>query len=252
MTNTNQKNSNLARKRAYRGFSSSISNLLNDERVTCSAVACFGVLASMKTEYLLRQAHPIRGTARRERSQSVFVSIALLVTIVLFSLTYVLIPDHGYSSRVNMNNNNNMNNMNMNNNNRRRTRLYKYMDDKEQHHDHQTLQKLSKLSTKYRMLHQMYDCYYLYYHIYYNYFQNEYHRDSVSTTELFEHSRSSSSNSSYISMMNNRALEQEEDYDNNNDDANNEYDDNEYDDNNYDDFYMTMSWNEWSTGFKGK
>ena len=38
--------------------------LLNGEN---KAVACFGVLASMKTEYLLRQAHPVRGTARRER-----------------------------------------------------------------------------------------------------------------------------------------------------------------------------------------
>ena len=36
------------------------------------AVACFGVLASMKTEFLLRQAHPVRGTARRERYVSFF------------------------------------------------------------------------------------------------------------------------------------------------------------------------------------
>lgn len=98
-----RQNTNLARKRAYRGFTSSISNLFDDERVTCSAVACFGVLASMKTEYLLRQAHPVRGTARRERPQSNVVWIALVVTITLFSLTYLLLPNNGYSSRVSTN-----------------------------------------------------------------------------------------------------------------------------------------------------
>ena len=36
-----RQNTNLARKRAYRGFTSSISNLFDDERVTCSGMFMF-------------------------------------------------------------------------------------------------------------------------------------------------------------------------------------------------------------------
>jgi len=42
----NQSNSNLARKRAHRGFRSSISSLFDDERVSCS-----GTIFSLGTFY---------------------------------------------------------------------------------------------------------------------------------------------------------------------------------------------------------
>jgi len=79
------------RRRRYRGFSTSISALFLDEQVVCSAVACCGILASRRTEYLLEMRHTRRGVT----SQSIFtssniVTMAFLVTIFILLLTYLM------------------------------------------------------------------------------------------------------------------------------------------------------------------
>ena len=56
----NQSNSNLARKRAHRGFRSSISSLFDDERVSCSGtiislgtLVCFMLSCDLRGVFLL-------------------------------------------------------------------------------------------------------------------------------------------------------------------------------------------------------
>jgi len=78
--------------RRFRGFSTSISSLFLDEQVVCGAVACFGLLASSRTEHLLNVRNVDRRMANGDglRAPSKVLSIALFLSIASFSLTYAI------------------------------------------------------------------------------------------------------------------------------------------------------------------
>jgi len=75
--------------RRYRGFSTSISALFEDETILCGAISCFGLLLSSRTEHLLQQRNQRRGVTA-ERTPSYILSVALLIVIILVSMSYLV------------------------------------------------------------------------------------------------------------------------------------------------------------------
>jgi len=78
--------------RRFRGFSTSISSLFLDEQVVCGSISWFGLLASSRTEHLLNTRNASRRMAQSEgkRAPSKVLSTALVFSIILISLTYII------------------------------------------------------------------------------------------------------------------------------------------------------------------
>jgi len=79
----------------YRGFSTSIKNLFLDEALVCASMGCFGLILSNRTEYLLQLRNDRRGvkwgrTSSRRTLPSRIVAYALLLTLMLIGITFVI------------------------------------------------------------------------------------------------------------------------------------------------------------------
>ena len=89
-------NDNIRLPRRYRGFSTSISSLFLDESIVCGAMACFGLLLSSRTEYLLNERNAkrrltMRGTKNGgTRAPSRILGISLVLTILAIMASYVI------------------------------------------------------------------------------------------------------------------------------------------------------------------
>jgi len=73
--------------RRYRGFTSSMAALFQDEQIVCGAIACFGLLLSQRTEYLLNARNIRRGMSRK-RTPSTLLTYALGLFLLFVALTY--------------------------------------------------------------------------------------------------------------------------------------------------------------------
>lgn len=79
----------------YRGFSTSIKSLFLDEALVCASMGCFGLILSNRTEYLLQLRNERRGvkwgrTSSRKTLPSRIVAYALLLTLILIGITFVV------------------------------------------------------------------------------------------------------------------------------------------------------------------
>jgi hypothetical protein len=79
----------------YRGFSTSIKNLFLDEALVCASMGCFGLILSNRTEHLLQLRNDRRGvkwgrTSSRRTLPSRIVAYALLLTLILIGITFVV------------------------------------------------------------------------------------------------------------------------------------------------------------------
>mmetsp|Transcript_5258 Transcript_5258/g.12535 ORF Transcript_5258/g.12535 Transcript_5258/m.12535 type:complete len:1161 (-) Transcript_5258:138-3620(-) len=79
----------------YRGFSTSIKSLFLDEALVCASMGCFGLILSNRTEYLLQLRNERRGvkwgrTDRRGTLPSKILAYALLLTLILIGVTFVI------------------------------------------------------------------------------------------------------------------------------------------------------------------
>ena len=79
----------------FRGFSTSIKNLFLDEALVCASMGCFGLILSNRTEFLLQLRNDRRGvkwgrTSSRRTLPSRIVAYALLLTLVLIGITFII------------------------------------------------------------------------------------------------------------------------------------------------------------------
>jgi hypothetical protein len=79
----------------YRGFSTSIKNLFLDEGLVCASMGCFGLILSNRTEHLLQLRNDRRGVkwgrnSSRRTLPSRIVAYALLLTLILIGITFVI------------------------------------------------------------------------------------------------------------------------------------------------------------------
>ena len=73
--------------RRYRGFTSSIAALFQDEQIVCGAIACFGILLSQRTEHILNARNVRRGISKK-RTPSSLLAYALAIVLLSVTITY--------------------------------------------------------------------------------------------------------------------------------------------------------------------
>jgi hypothetical protein len=74
----------------YRGFSTSISSLFLDESLVCASLACFGIVLSQRTEFLLHVRHRQRSSTVSKRRPSRILAYGLVVCLICMAATYVV------------------------------------------------------------------------------------------------------------------------------------------------------------------
>jgi hypothetical protein len=100
-----QSDSKRRRRYRFRGFSNSISHLMDDESVVCGAMSCFGLLLSCRTNHLLQQReeqlarknHGMDAATATKASKNLntfnkLLSLSLFMSIFIFVATFIASP----------------------------------------------------------------------------------------------------------------------------------------------------------------